>query len=96
MLASAIPSPLRRPPWPAIVCYLAAAGVLALGYVFEESTCFWRALTGRPCPGCGMIHAFLALASGNVRAAWAFNPSSLVVAPILLWTFVRKSKELIG
>lgn len=69
--------------------------MLGLGYIFDESTCIWRALSGLPCPGCGMIHAFLALATGDVRAAWRFNPSSLAVAPLLLWTLVRKAKELI-
>lgn len=65
-------------------------GVLIIGYWFDESTCVWRAVTGLPCPGCGMIHALLALARGNTQAAWTFNPSSFVVAPILLWTGVQK------
>ena len=80
---------LRLPPWPATVCYLAATGVLIVGYCLDESTCVWRAVTGLPCPGCGMIHALLALTRGDMRAAWAFNRSSVVVAPILLWTGIR-------
>jgi hypothetical protein len=78
------------------VCYLAAAGVLAAGYFSGSSTCLWRAVTGLPCPGCGMAHAFLALARGDVRAAWSLNPSSFAVAPILLWTAIRRTKELIA
>jgi len=78
-----------------MVCYLAAAGVLAVGYFSDVSTCVWHAVTGLPCPGCGMTHACLALARGNLRAAWSLNPSSFVAAPILLWTGIRRIKELI-
>jgi hypothetical protein len=78
------------------VCYLATASVLAFGYFSNESTCLWRTLTGLPCPGCGMIHAFLALAQGDVRAACHYNPRSLAVAPILAWTAVRNAKELLA
>jgi hypothetical protein len=40
-----------------------------------------------------MTHAVLALARGNVRAAWEFNPRSVVVVPILVWTGIREIKE---
>jgi hypothetical protein len=73
--------------------YMLAAGVLAYGYFFDRSTCVWHALTGFRCPGCGMGHALLALAQGNVRAAWTLNPGSLAVAPILMWTGIRRMKE---
>lgn len=94
VLPSAIPNTLRLPPLPATVCYLAAAGVLAVGYFLNESTCLWRAMTGLPCPGCGMIHAFLSLAQGNLGAAWEFNPGSVVAATILVWAGIRRVKEL--
>jgi hypothetical protein len=93
VLASTIPQSLRLPPWPATTCYLVAIGVLILGYFFDQSTCLWHAMTGLSCPGCGMIHAFLALGHGNVRAAWSFNPGSFVVLPILLWAGIRRVKE---
>ena len=51
----AIPRFLRRIGWPAASCYVAAAVVLAVGYYSDTSTCLWRAVTGLPCPGCGMI-----------------------------------------
>jgi hypothetical protein len=72
------------------VGYLAATCVLALGYFFDESTCLWRVLTGLPCPGCGMVHAFLALGRGDVQAAWRFNANSFIVGPIVLWTGIQK------
>jgi hypothetical protein len=76
-----------------MVCYGFAAVAIVSGYVFHQSICPWRALTHLPCPGCGMTHAFVAMAQGHFRAAWDFNPRSVVVAPILVWTGVRKIKE---
>jgi hypothetical protein len=76
-----------------MVCYAAAAAVLIAGHVFNQSTCLWRAVTHLPCPGCGMTHAVLAMARGHLRAAWAFNPRSFVVVPILAWTGIREIKE---
>jgi hypothetical protein len=43
--------------------------------------CGFKLLTSIPCPGCGMTHALLALAGGNVTQAVAFNPFSL---PLLI------------
>jgi hypothetical protein len=70
------------------------AGVLAAGYVSDESTCLWQVLLGVPCPGCGMIHALLAIARGSLREAWALNPTSFVALPILTVHGIRKLKEL--
>jgi hypothetical protein len=81
-----------RIPRPAIAIYFAAAGVLVFGFIFGESTCIFRNLTGWSCPGCGMIHAMLAMAQGQFGAAWNFNPASFLVAPILLWTGIHKTK----
>ncbi|MGC8917620.1 MAG: DUF2752 domain-containing protein [Thermoanaerobaculum sp.] len=52
--------------------------------------CPFRTLTGVPCPTCGTTHAFLALAQGNLGAAFAANPlvvASVAVAALLafLW-----------
>ena len=85
----------RLPPWPVRLCYLAAASVLVAGFVLDRSTCVWRAVTGLPCPGCGMTHALLAIARGNLRDAWQFNRGSVAVAPILVWTGIRKMRELV-
>ena len=46
--------------------------------------CPFFALTGLQCPGCGSTHAFYALVHGDFPAAWAFNPFTLVVVPLLV------------
>jgi hypothetical protein len=49
--------------------------VLGLPY-----TCPSRALLGLPCPTCGMTHAFVALAHGDLAAAVAANPAGALLA----------------
>lgn len=50
--------------------------------------CPFRALTGYPCPGCGMTRAFCALSHGEFLRAVHFNALSplLYVALIVVWT----------
>lgn len=39
--------------------------------------CPFKAITGIPCPGCGMTRAFLELAEGDFVAAFQLNPFSI-------------------
>lgn len=63
-----------------------AAGPEALPAVarWTGAACLLRGLTGLPCPGCGITTSLLALARGDVGAAWAANPAGLVVAALLV------------
>jgi hypothetical protein len=49
--------------------------------------CPFRALTHYPCPGCGMTHAFCALAHGELLRAIKFNALSplLFLAALAAW-----------
>lgn len=40
-------------------------------------------LTGWYCPGCGSLRALHQLLHGNVRAAWALNPMTMVLLPFI-------------
>ena len=42
--------------------------------------CPMRALAGIPCATCGMTHAFVALAHGEVAAAFAASPAGALLA----------------
>jgi len=44
--------------------------------------CPFKALTGLPCPGCGMTHAFLALGRLDFAGAFAANPLAFPLAAL--------------
>jgi hypothetical protein len=49
--------------------------------------CLFKRFWGVRCPGCGMTHAFVSLAHGQLQAAWAYNPLGppLFAALALAW-----------
>ena len=42
--------------------------------------CGWRAITGLPCPGCGLTRSVSCTVRGELAAAWAYHP----FGPVLL------------
>jgi hypothetical protein len=46
------------------------------------TSCPYRAMTGAPCPLCGVTTAALALFHGDVEASLALNPFALALAPL--------------
>ena len=56
--------------------------------------CSWHRLTGVNCPGCGLTRSFIALAHGDLRQAWAFNPAGLPLFAILLAQFPYRAAQL--
>jgi hypothetical protein len=42
-------------------------------------------LTGWYCPGCGSLRALHQLLHGNLSAAWALNPLTVVLLPFLAY-----------
>jgi len=69
---------------------IVAAGTIALD-VFDPATsglfppCPLRYLTGWYCPGCGSLRALHQLLHGNVSAAWALNPLTVILLPFLAY-----------
>ncbi len=51
---------------------------------WTDAACLLQALTGLPCPGCGITTSLLALGRGDVAASWAANPAGLAVAGLLV------------
>ncbi len=85
--------PVRVTPAPrlelvaAAVC-VATLGAAALGAIAPAAhavaagpvTCPFHAVTGLPCPFCGLTHSLLALGAGDWRASLHLNP----LGPLLL------------
>ena len=77
--------------------YLLPAGMLLVfaaivAFVFFDPAtsglfppCPLRYLTGWYCPGCGSLRAMHQLLQGNLRAAWALNPLTVLLLPFLLY-----------
>ena len=63
---------------------------VAIGAMTDRSLCLWQAVTGSPCPGCGITRALVVLACGDWRGAMQLNASSLVVGPLLLVAALRR------
>ena len=49
--------------------------------------CPFRAVTGLPCPGCGMTRAFCSIGHGDLAAAFGYNALGPLVfaAALLVW-----------
>ena len=80
----------------------AAALAAAVLFFFDPATtsfyprCLFKTVLGVPCPGCGSLRAAHQLLHGNVAAAWALNPTLMVVGPLAaaltLFTLLRNPK----
>ncbi|HVN97643.1 MAG TPA: DUF2752 domain-containing protein [Syntrophorhabdaceae bacterium] len=50
--------------------------------------CPFKALTGIPCPGCGMTRALLCMAKGDFSGALALNPFSYFLVFMIILSVV--------
>jgi len=51
-----------------------AAGAVIFILILLKVPCVFLTLTGVPCPGCGITHAFIALITLRLNDAFAYNP----------------------
>jgi hypothetical protein len=66
-----------------------AAAILPVSPVHLPVACPLRAITGIPCPLCGMTRACVAAAHGHLGSSLAFNPGGLFVMLFALTALVR-------
>ncbi len=90
----------RRPGIPeafaavAVLSFLVARFVPVLDVHYQ---CTFRAITGLPCASCGMTHAFVALAHGDVAGAWGASPAgALLAAGAWLYALADAARLAIG
>ncbi len=61
----------------ALVALVGALAVLA-----NAPMCPFAAVTGHPCPGCGLTRATLSIVHGQFAQAFQLHPLSFVVSPL--------------
>src|SRR5215469_8347330 len=72
----------------------AIALVVLMLRLFDPATsgifppCPLRYLTGWYCPGCGSLRAMHQLLHGNLQAAWALNPLTLILLPFVIYGLI--------
>lgn len=57
--------------------------------------CYFRALTGLPCPGCGITRSLCAIAKGNVFQSFEYHIFGPLVFLTILGFWIRSIFELI-
>ena len=73
---------------------LAAGGVLwAATPIHPPLVCPLRALTGIPCPVCGMTRAVTAAMRGDLWASLRYQPAGIVLLVIGLFMVTRRSRD---
>jgi len=53
--------------------------------------CLMQRLLGIPCPGCGVMHALIAILQLHLGAAWSSNPAGIVLALYLFLQICGRS-----
>jgi len=74
-------------------------GVMAVSMMrfFDPATsglfppCPVHYLTGWYCPGCGSLRALHQILHGNLQAAWAMNPLTLILLPFLTYGLASRA-----
>lgn len=72
----------------AIICFY-----LLLNLMGAETTCFFKATIGIPCPGCGMTRAYIALLHGDIKKAFYFHPLFVIPAIIAIIFIVPRFRK---
>ncbi len=76
---------------PVVVCCIPAGWIM-----HGHSVCLFRNLFGAECYGCGMTRALFSLLRLDFGAAWGYNRLVVVVAPLLVYLFLKEVAKTIG
>jgi hypothetical protein len=58
--------------------------------------CMFKAITGLPCPGCGLTHSFCALGKGNIPGAFGYNALGPPIFLLAVGFWLRSAAVLLG
>ena len=57
--------------------------------------CSFRRMTGMDCAGCGLTRCFISLGHGDLRSAWFYNPSGILLYGIVLFQLPFRTWQLL-
>lgn len=66
------------------IAILVIALYLWINRTFFPVSCIWVAITGFPCPGCGLTRAGMALLKGNFKEAFQIHPFIYIIVAMAL------------
>jgi hypothetical protein len=75
--------------------FVVAAGAWALSPVHPQLVCPFRAVTGLPCPFCGMTRSVDAAVHGQMMASLRFQPAGIFLLVAVAWVLLRRSRATI-
>ena len=55
----------------------------------DFTLCLFKNITGRDCPGCGVLRGISAVLHLDLKSAYALNRMNIVIIPLLGYLFVR-------
>lgn len=58
-------------------------------YEKDDTICMFKNLTGLECPGCGMTRALISIIHFDFVIAYGYNKLVVVVAPLLLFLWLK-------
>jgi len=58
--------------------------------------CGVKLMAGIPCPGCGLVHSFVALFHGHIGESIHFNGMGVIIAGALAYAFIRAMARIAG
>lgn len=104
LIARFVDVPERRIHWNVLLSHIM---LLAIGMLLSQlprlltevpHLCLFQAITGKPCPGCGVTRSALALLAGDWQRAIVLNPAGLAVTvaivlqvPLRLHALIHRS-----
>jgi hypothetical protein len=57
-------------------------------------TCTFRAVTGLPCPGCGLTRSFISMGHGRLTDAWHYNPAGFFFFLVVVFQLPYRTYQL--
>lgn len=78
--------------------YIIPISAIIFFYIFLrllgiETNCYFKAILGIPCPGCGLTRAYLALLKGNLKEAFYYHPLFIVPVIVIIYILISKIRK---